>query len=143
MGRVPVTVALTDAQLGLIARQLSDGATVTDTVSELARHGAFQDSFEILLNDARYSHSLVRALLLLTAFPDDGGELSVKDLANRLGWSTSTTHKYVLTWTALGVLERTNKRHYRYATQQPQEPTAASHDSTPSANGATVRPCSG
>jgi len=136
-------VALTDAQLGLIARQLSYGATVTDTVSELARHGAFQDSLEILLNDARYSHSLVRALLLLTAFPGDGGALSVKDLANRLGWSTSTTHKYVLTWTALGVLERTDKGHYRCATQQSQAPASGSHDSTPSASGATLRACSG
>jgi len=37
-----------------------------------------------MLSDTRYSHPLLRALLVLTAFPMDGSELALKDVTSHL-----------------------------------------------------------
>ncbi len=45
-------------------------------------------------------------VLLLAAFPSDGGYIGNSDLARALDLSASTTHRYVTTLVALGLVER-------------------------------------
>jgi hypothetical protein len=65
-------------------------------------------------SDPRMSRSLLRGLSLLTGFGPDGGARGIVELAQELGMSPSTAHRYALTLVELGLLERCPKtRKYR------------------------------
>lgn len=64
--------------------------------------------------DPRLSRSLLRGLSLLTGFGPDGGERGIVELAEDLGMSPSTAHRYALTLVEVGLLERCpHTRKYR------------------------------
>ncbi len=64
--------------------------------------------------DARLSRSLLRGLSLLTGFGPDGEQRGIVELAEDLGMSPSTAHRYALTLVELGLLERCPRtRKYR------------------------------
>jgi IclR helix-turn-helix domain len=64
--------------------------------------------------DRRLSRSLLRGLSILTCFNGNGGERGILELARELGMSASTTHRYAMTLTELGLLERSPRtRKYR------------------------------
>jgi hypothetical protein len=64
--------------------------------------------------DARLSRSLLRGLSLLTGFGPDGEERGIVELAEDLGMSPSTAHRYALTLVEVGLLERCPRtRKYR------------------------------
>jgi IclR family transcriptional regulator, pca regulon regulatory protein len=67
------------------------------------------------LPSARYSHSFERGLALLKAFTPGKPVLGIADLADQLGMSGSTTHRYAITLVALGYLEQSASRKYRLA----------------------------
>lgn len=50
---------------------------------------------------------------MLATFPSDGDSLAVTDVASRLGMSPSTTHRYMTTLLAVGLLEQ-DPRNRRY-----------------------------
>jgi DNA-binding IclR family transcriptional regulator len=57
-------------------------------------------------SDPRLSRSLLRGLSLLTCFNADGGPRGIVDMANALGMSPSSAHRYAQTLVHLGLLER-------------------------------------
>ena len=64
--------------------------------------------------DTRLSRSLLRGLSVLTCFGPENEERGIIELADLLGMSPSTTHRYVSTLVELGLLERsTRSRKYR------------------------------
>jgi IclR helix-turn-helix domain len=64
--------------------------------------------------DPRLSRSLLRGLSILTCFGPDGGSRGIVEIAEDLGMSPSTTHRYALTLVQLGLLERCpDTRKYR------------------------------
>ncbi len=63
--------------------------------------------------DPRYSQSLERGLAILACFTPPRPMLGIADLADELGMSRSTTHRYVVTLLALGYLEQETTRKYR------------------------------
>jgi IclR family pca regulon transcriptional regulator len=65
--------------------------------------------------DARYSQSLERGLAILGCFTPGRPLLRVSELAEELGMSRSTTHRYVLTLVRLGYMEQGESRKYRLA----------------------------
>ena len=67
------------------------------------------------LRQARYSHSLERGLAILACFTPERPMLGIAELAERLGMSRSTTHRYVSTLVSLGYLEQDASRKYRLA----------------------------
>ncbi len=51
---------------------------------------------------------------MLACFPTDGGALAVTDVAAQLSLSPSTTHRYMTTLLAVGLLEQdARSRRYR------------------------------
>jgi IclR family transcriptional regulator, pca regulon regulatory protein len=66
-----------------------------------------------LLREARFSQSLERGLAVLGCFTPERPVLGIADLADELGMSRSTTHRYVVTLMALGYLEQGARRKYR------------------------------
>jgi IclR family transcriptional regulator, pca regulon regulatory protein len=65
------------------------------------------------LREPRYSQSLERGLAILACFTPDRPVLGIADIADTLGMSRSTTHRYVITLVALGYLEQGASRKYR------------------------------
>jgi IclR family pca regulon transcriptional regulator len=65
------------------------------------------------LREPRYSQSLERGLAILTCFTPKRPVLGIADIADELGMSRSTTHRYVITLVALGYLEQGASRKYR------------------------------
>jgi IclR family transcriptional regulator, pca regulon regulatory protein len=65
------------------------------------------------LREPRYSQSLERGLAILDCFTPERPVLGISDIADELGMSRSTTHRYVITLVALGYLEQGASRKYR------------------------------
>jgi IclR family transcriptional regulator, pca regulon regulatory protein len=65
------------------------------------------------LREPRYSQSLERGLAILTCFTAKRPVLGIAEIAEELGMSRSTTHRYVITLVALGYLEQGASRKYR------------------------------
>ena len=65
------------------------------------------------LREPRYSQSLERGLAILGCFSPHRPVLGIADIADDLGMSRSTTHRYVITLVALGFLEQGASRKYR------------------------------
>jgi AraC-like DNA-binding protein len=64
--------------------------------------------------DRRISQSVIRSLLVLSAFAS-GEAYGVNSLAEELHISATTTWRYLKTWVALGVLEERKDRRYQLA----------------------------
>jgi IclR family pca regulon transcriptional regulator len=65
------------------------------------------------LREPRYSQSLERGLAILSIFTPKQPVLGIADIADQLGMSRSTTHRYVITLVELGYLEQGSSRKYR------------------------------
>jgi DNA-binding MarR family transcriptional regulator len=105
----PIMIALGSAQVNQIVRTVSGAghlslrlSKLTDTAQEAAKF------------DRSLSRSLVLGLLTYASFPDDGSYLGVAEIAKSLGMNTSTTHRYITTLLAVGLIERhSGTRRYR------------------------------
>src|ERR1700738_5121293 len=71
------------------------------------------------LREPRYSQSLERGLAILGCFTPKRPVLGIADIADELDMSRSTTHRYVLTLTALSYLEQGAQRKYRLGLRAP------------------------
>ena len=117
-----VSVTLSPAQVAEVVRQASDGAGRTAAMlAGLGDARELKAAMSPLLGDATYSQSTLRAAQTLAAFPIDGSERALTDVARELGLSPPTTHRYVITWEALGLLER-DPRSRRYS--RPRTPVS-------------------
>jgi IclR family pca regulon transcriptional regulator len=65
------------------------------------------------MSESRYSQSLARGLAILGCFTPRRPLLGIADIADELGMSRSTTHRYVVTLVALGYVEQGAGRKYR------------------------------
>ena len=109
-----ISIELSKAQVNRVVREAVDDAGL------LARVGAVERlrfrASPAQLDDRRLSCSLLRGLMVLGCFPDDGGSRSVTHVAQELDLSGSTTHRYISTLVEVGLLERDPKtREYRLA----------------------------
>jgi IclR family transcriptional regulator, pca regulon regulatory protein len=67
------------------------------------------------LREPRYSQSLERGLAILGCFTPGRPVLGIAEIADELGMSRSTTHRYAITLVALGYLQQDASRKYRLA----------------------------
>jgi IclR family transcriptional regulator, pca regulon regulatory protein len=72
------------------------------------------ESWSVLgLGQLGFSHSLERGLAILECFTPEHPVLGIADIADSLGMTRSTTHRYSLTLVALGFLVQDTRRKYR------------------------------
>jgi hypothetical protein len=113
-GDIEVAIKLSRAQLAQVVRTAGGGSCLTAPPAGAIDLRALEGVLLPHMNDVSLSRSTFRALLVLYAFPPDGAEREVTDVAKQLGLSPSTTHRYVRTWTAIGLLEQDpESRQYR------------------------------
>jgi IclR family pca regulon transcriptional regulator len=75
--------------------------------------------------DPRLSRSLEYGIAILESFSGERQALGIADMADIVGISRSTTHRYAITLVALGYLEQDSKRRYRLATRAASPGSAA------------------
>jgi hypothetical protein len=75
---------------------------------------ATQEALEDALTDPQLSQSLLRGLAILSSYGPERPWRAIIDLAQQLNMSPSTTHRYVKTLRAVGLLEQNpTTREYR------------------------------
>jgi DNA-binding MarR family transcriptional regulator len=75
---------------------------------------ATREALEEALGDPQLSQSLLRGLAILASYGPERPWRAIIDLAQQLGMSPSTTHRYVKTLRAVGLLEQNpTTREYR------------------------------
>jgi IclR family pca regulon transcriptional regulator len=75
--------------------------------------------------DPRRSRSLEYGTAILQCYSDEHVALGIADLAEVVGISRSTTHRYAMTLVALGYLEQDSKRKYRLSPRAADPGSAA------------------
>jgi DNA-binding MarR family transcriptional regulator len=114
MPRSGTTIELSQAQINRVIRGAAEDNGVLALLGGLA--GRDFRTYAALRDDQRLSRSLLRGLMVLASFPADGALRSLADVAHQLDLGPSTTHRYVSTLVAIGVLERDpESRGYRLA----------------------------
>jgi hypothetical protein len=91
--------ASTQAQGPSLSLLLS-GLVTEQAISE----GSLEDRYATELESGRLSHSLFRGLLILALFISSHEGRGVVEVARQLGLSPSTTHRYMTTLVAFGLL---------------------------------------
>jgi hypothetical protein len=122
-GAETVLIELSKAQVDQVVRTAGQGGAMSVLLSSLRDPkwtlGLESDewAYPAQMDDRRLSRSLLSGLLVLSCFPPEGGYLGIAELARMLDMNTSTTHRYVTTLLAVGLLERDpSTRRYRLAT---------------------------
>jgi IclR family transcriptional regulator, pca regulon regulatory protein len=80
----------------------------------MSRTGPYEDSWQTPdFSGPRYSQSLARGLAIMECFTAERPALGIAEIADELGMSRSTTHRYLTTLVALGYMEQDKSRKYR------------------------------
>lgn len=109
-----VSIELSKAQINRVVREAAQDASLLDSLRGVDQLDL--ETFNMRLDDVRFSRSLLRGLMVLAAFPADGSDRAVTDVAKQLGMGVSTTHRYAATFVEVGLLERDPvSRRYRLA----------------------------
>jgi hypothetical protein len=101
-----ISIELSKAQINDVVRRVSGDSGVSGLLRGLGDQRAFTPKYLALSESPRHSRSLLLGLLVLSCFPSDGTELAVTDVAHMIGMSPSTTHRYMTTLLAVGLLEQ-------------------------------------
>jgi len=116
-GRAPSISTLIADSLAAPLEANGDGPSGAETAAASTSPPRPQHQRGYMPNDTtdpRLSRSLLRGLSLLAGFGPDGDERGIVELADDLGMSASTAHRYALTLVEVGLLERCPRtRKYR------------------------------
>jgi len=123
-GEQAIVLELSPAQVDQVVRTAGQGGTMSVLLSALRDPDwtlaldSEEWSYPAQMEDRRLSRSLLSGLLVLSCFPSEGDYLGIAEIARMLDMNTSTTHRYVTTLLAVGLLERDPAtRKYRLAPQ--------------------------
>jgi hypothetical protein len=109
-----VSIELSKAQINRVVRESAQDVGLMDSLRGVDQLDL--EAFAMRLDDVRFSRSLLRGLMVLAAFPADGSDRAVTDVAKQLGMGVSTAHRYASTFVEVGLLERDPvSRRYRLA----------------------------
>jgi DNA-binding MarR family transcriptional regulator len=111
-----ITIELTRTQIDHVLRGDSHEGGIASVLRRLSNQD-LSATYAALSASPRLSRSLMLGLLVFACFPTDGQGLAVTDVAARLELSASTTHRYMSTLLAAGLLEQDPRtRRYRVPT---------------------------
>ncbi|HSZ03826.1 MAG TPA: helix-turn-helix domain-containing protein [Solirubrobacteraceae bacterium] len=106
-----IRLELTKAQVECVIRATADthgpslNLLLSGLVTEQAiTEGSLEERYSEELESGRLSHSLFRGLLILALFISGEEGRGVVEVARQLGLSPSTTHRYMTTLVAFGLL---------------------------------------
>jgi hypothetical protein len=99
-----ISLTLTPGQVAQVLAAANRGAGQPPLLSGVTHPRDLVDS--PLLEDPNIAKSLLLGLIVLVSFPPYGAYRANKDVALELNLAASTTHRYVRTLVAVGLLEQ-------------------------------------
>lgn len=99
-----VAISLTRGQVNRVVQQAAISGTGVDLSALLPGPEELARRLARAVGNPNYSQSLIRAVQVLAALPADGSARELGAIADALGFSTSTAHRYLQTWVALDVV---------------------------------------
>jgi hypothetical protein len=110
----PILLELSPAQFGQVIGAAEQAGGIRAIIFGLNGDPSALRIDSSSLDDPRLSRSLLAGLLVLAAFPADRSFVGNAEIAEMLGMTPTTTHRYISTLVAAGLLERdANTRKYR------------------------------
>jgi hypothetical protein len=110
----PISLELSRAQVDQVISAATDANGIQSILFGLNGAPSPIDIDSSSLDDSRLSRSLLAGLLVLAAFPTDRSFVGNGEMAGKLGMTLTTTHRYISTLLAAGLVERDpNTRKYR------------------------------
>jgi hypothetical protein len=110
-----ISITLTIGQIAQVVQESTDAGPLErilaglDSVEELRRV-----VLALLDQGQQYSRPALRSLLVLSALPLDGTGCELTEIAAATGLATSSLHRYLNTWKALGIVQQDpQSRQYR------------------------------
>lgn len=100
-----IALALSAAQVRQVMRAAAGTPPGFEAPDDERTIGIDEPLYRDLMSDRRLSRSLLSGLVILHCF-HEVEELGIADISRRLDMRTSTTHRYVSTLLAAGLLER-------------------------------------
>lgn len=111
IGRREVTITLSESQVARVVHEARAGAPINEWLSNVG--DAALPQLSPGPGHTTHSRVLLTAIRVLIAFPLDGTERELADVARELKIPKSTVHRHATTWIAVGTLEQ-NPRSRRY-----------------------------
>jgi Fic family protein len=112
----PISLELSRAQVEEVISAAADAGGIQTILFGLNGGSSEIDIDLSSLDDSRLSRSLLYGLLVLGALPADRSFTGNAEIAEKLGMALATTHRYISTLLAAGLIERDpNTRKYRRA----------------------------
>jgi hypothetical protein len=112
-----INITLSQAQVAHVVQEVSTGAGLMPVFLGLYDLQASRKSVPLPQPDSRVSRTVLQALRVLAAFPTDGTDRQITEVAQELSLPTVTAHRYAKTWVAVGLLHQDpGSRRYRRAT---------------------------
>jgi DNA-binding MarR family transcriptional regulator len=109
-----ICIELTGAQVEKVVRKSSRDDGISGLLRGPRDRAALASKSRALADSPRLSRSLLLGLMVLACFPADESSLAISDVAGQLSMSPSTTHRYITTLLAVGLLEQDPRtRRYR------------------------------
>jgi IclR helix-turn-helix domain len=110
-----ISITLTTDQIVQVVRESADGGPLERILVGLDSAEAFRRVVLGLLDQGQqYSRPALRSLLVLGALPLDATACELTEIAEATGLATSSLHRYLNTWKALGIVEQDpQSRQYR------------------------------
>jgi IclR helix-turn-helix domain len=112
----PILLELSPVQVDQVISAATDAGGIQTILFGLNGGSSEIDIDLSSLDDSRLSRSLLYGLLVLGALPADRSFTGNAEIAEKLGMALATTHRYISTLLAAGLIERDpNTRKYRRA----------------------------
>jgi DNA-binding MarR family transcriptional regulator len=110
-----IAIKLTIDQIAQVVQESADAGPLERILAGLDSMEEFRHVLIGLLDQGhKYSRSALRSLLVLSALPLDGTERELTEIADATGLATSSLHRYLKTWKAVGIVEQDpQSRRYR------------------------------
>jgi len=105
-GESGAVIELSSEQVDGVRRVAAEKHAASALLSGLLNDSGVPEAALELLENPRLSRSFLTGLLILAVLPLDGSFIRNADVARRLGMTPPTTHRYVRTLRAAGLVER-------------------------------------
>jgi len=122
------TLFLTDVQVRAVIQSATGAADVSRLLSGVDEMEWLRSEAKSLLEDPKCSQTMLRGFLVLAAFPADGGDRGLVEVARELNLPPGTVHRYIYTWVGVGALvQNPHSRRYRRVIEAHSQTSGGNH----------------
>ena len=114
-----ISITLTRRQIAVVVSQTAADQAYARAEDSIPDSAELEAVVSRMVDDKRYAGSLLRAMRIFAALPQDGRSLTITELAARLNAPRATVHRYMQTFVGLRmVTQDASSRRYARITHR-------------------------